>query len=231
MEIDEEESAGDNDEDTGDNGERLLPKRVLVFTSKKLLKLFEDNDGKSSVDGTFKAVLWKQMFVWMTRFGGFWLPVCWGWLPDKSLQSYKVFFHLVLEELKRRNIPLNTKELISDFELHILKSADEMLLGIVILGCFFHLSKAIWKKVQVSGFATQFAEQADFHKFVKSTLTLAHLPLEDIEKGMDYLKSFELSDEDCSKFKEEIFIPYIQKTWIGGPYPPNVWNCYGRSGR
>jgi hypothetical protein len=61
MEIDEEESAGDNDEDTGDNGERLLPKRVLVFTSKKLLKLFEDNDGKSSVDGTFKAI--RQIMV------------------------------------------------------------------------------------------------------------------------------------------------------------------------
>jgi hypothetical protein len=60
--------------------------------------------------------------------------------------------------------------LISDFELNILKSADEMLLGIVVLGCFFHLSKAIWKKVQVSGFATQFDEQEDFHKFVKNTI-------------------------------------------------------------
>ena len=104
-----------------------------------------------------------------------------------------------------------------------------MLLGIVILSFFFHLSKAIWKNVQVSEFATQFDERADFHKFVKSTIALAHLPLEDIEKGMDYLKSFELMDENCSKFKEEIFIPYIQKTWIDGPYPPSVWNCYGHS--
>ena len=80
----------------------------------------------------------EQMFVWMIRFGGFWIPLAWGWLPDKSLQSYKVFFYMMLEELKRRNIPLNIKELISDFELNILKSADEMLPGIIILGCFFH---------------------------------------------------------------------------------------------
>ena len=136
---------------------------------------------------------------------------------------------MMLEELKRRNIPLNIKELISDFELNIMKLADEMLPGIVILGCFFHLSKAIWKKVQVNGFATQFDEQPDFHKFVKSTLALAHLPLEDIEKGLEYLKAFEVSDENCAQFKDEIFLPYIENTWINGPYPPSVWNCSGRS--
>ena len=73
---------GDNahaeeEEDTPEDTERVLPKRVIVFTSPKLPKQFEENDGKSSVDGTFKAipVLWKQMFVWMIRFGGFWIPV------------------------------------------------------------------------------------------------------------------------------------------------------------
>ena len=59
---------------------------------------------------------------------------------------------MMLEELKRRNIPLNIKDLISDFKLNILK--------------------AIWKKVQVNGFATQFDEQPDFHRCVKSTLAL-----------------------------------------------------------
>ena len=159
----------------------------------------------------------------MIRFGGFWIPVAWGWLPVKSLQSNKVFFYMMLEELKRRNIPLNIKELISDFELNILKSADKMLPGIVILGCFFHLSKAIWKKVQVNGFAAQFDEQPDFHKFVKSTLALAHLPLEDIEKGLEYLKAFEVSDENCAQFKDEIFLPYVENTWINGLYPPSIW--------
>ena len=152
-----DDAQAEEDEDHPEDTERVLPKRVIIFTSPKLLKLFEENDGKSSVDGTFKAipVLWKQMFIWMIRFSGFWIPVAWGWLPDKSLQSYKVFFYMMLEELKRRNIPLNIKEFISDFELNILKSADEMLPGIFILGCFFHISKAIWKKVQVNGFASQ----------------------------------------------------------------------------
>ena len=51
------------------------------------------------------------------------------------------------------------------------------------------------KKVQVNGFATQFDEQPDFHKFVKSTLALSYLPLVDIEKGLEYLKA---SEENAS---------------------------------
>ena len=130
------------------------------------------------------------MFVWMIRFAGFWIPVVWGWLPDKNVQSYKVFFYMTLEELKRRKINMNIKEVISDYELNILKSADEILPGVKILGCFFHFSKAIWNQVQVGGFSTHFDDFPDFHKFIKSTYALAHLPLEDIEKGMEYLKAF-----------------------------------------
>ena len=33
---------------------QMKPKRVLVFTTPLLLKMFRDNDGSSSVDGTFK---------------------------------------------------------------------------------------------------------------------------------------------------------------------------------
>ena len=43
-----------------------LAKRVLAYTSKKLLQLFSKSK-RSSVDGTFKSCckLWKQQFVWM----------------------------------------------------------------------------------------------------------------------------------------------------------------------
>ena len=68
-----------------------LPKRVLAFTSIKLLKLFS-KCSRGSLDGTFKSSckLWKQQFVWMLKFNKRWIPVVWGWLPDKEEASYKV---------------------------------------------------------------------------------------------------------------------------------------------
>ena len=55
--------------------ERDLPKKVLIYTSKKLLKQLSLNK-KSSVDGTFKSSckLWTQQFIWMSKSKGFWIP-------------------------------------------------------------------------------------------------------------------------------------------------------------
>ena len=68
-----------------------LPKRVLAYSSERLLKLFSKNL-KSSMDGTFKSACthYGQSFIWMLKFCGHWIPVIHAWLPDKTEQSYKV---------------------------------------------------------------------------------------------------------------------------------------------
>jgi hypothetical protein len=57
----------------------------------------------------------------------------------------------VKDKLKDLDIALEIKSVISDFELAIIKSVDEML-GVEIDGCFFHFSKALKSKVDRSRF-------------------------------------------------------------------------------
>ena len=74
-----------------DISEKDLPKRVLAFSSIKLLKLFGKHL-KSSLDGTFKSAClhWGQSFIWMVKYYGHWIPAVQAWLPDKTEESYKV---------------------------------------------------------------------------------------------------------------------------------------------
>ena len=60
-----------------------LPKRVIAYSSERLLKLFGKNI-KSSIDGTFKSACshYTQSFVWMVKFCGHWIPVVHAWLPN-----------------------------------------------------------------------------------------------------------------------------------------------------
>ena len=71
------------------NSKNKKPKRVLVYTTKKLLKQLAKNL-KTSLDGTFKSCckLWGQSFIWVFKQRGYWVPVCWGWLPDKTELSF-----------------------------------------------------------------------------------------------------------------------------------------------
>ena len=54
---------------------------------------------------------------------------------------FQVFFYMVLQKLMELNIPFNVEEIITDFELSIHKSIDEMMPELDILGCFFPFYK------------------------------------------------------------------------------------------
>ena len=212
-----------------DVSEKDLPKRVLAYSSEKLLALFGKNL-KSSMDGTFKSACthYKQSFVWMVKFCGHWIPVVHAWLPDKTEESYKVLFLLVKNKLGDLGISMDIKSVISDFELSIIKSVDEML-QVKIEGCFFHFSKALKTKVDKSRFKTRYETDKQFQHFIRSCGALSHLPLSDIEKGLDAVDSaHDFEDEEALSFKA-YFLKYLRDFWFNGPFPPSTWNCWGRS--
>ena len=66
-----------NNKDSNDEPEepppagKYLPKRILAFTTRRLLQLFAKSI-RGSLDGTFKSCckLWCQQFVWMVKYNG-----------------------------------------------------------------------------------------------------------------------------------------------------------------
>ena len=226
----EEYNSEAQDIDTEDSVDKDLPKRVVAFTSPTLLKQLSKNL-KTSVDGTFKSScsLWTQQFIWMVKSQtGYWIPVVWGWLPDKTETSYRVFFLLVEKKMNELGLQLNVESVLADFELNILKAVDEMLQS-PILGCFFHYKTCIQRRVDRNGFKTRYQNDEKFNNFINELSALSHLPIDDIEEGLeDVNKRFEFDDEEAKTFKIDM-IRYMNDFWIHGCIPPRVWNTFGRS--
>ena len=97
----------------------------------------------------------------------------------------QVFLLLVIDKLEELGIPCDVASVISDFELNIIKSVDDIL-GVDIEGCFFHFSKVLKTKVDKKHFKTRYENDPEFQKFVKECGALAHLPLDDLEKGIKH---------------------------------------------
>ena len=233
---DYKDTSKDNNEDgddANDNNARRskkksTPKRVLIWTTKKLLRQLSKNL-KTSVDGTFKSCckLWGQSFIWMVKQRGYWVPVVWGWLPDKSEIYYKVFFLLVKQKMEDFGMGFSIESVISDFELNIMKAIDEMLL-VDILGCFFHLKKVFKYKVDKKGFKKIYDNDHHFRSFVNACSAIAHLPMENIELALDVIEEkFQFEDDKVKSFKS-YFMKFIRDYWINGCYPPQTWNCFSR---
>ena len=229
----EEIEASEAEENIGTGFENVidrdLPKRVLAYTSENLLKMLGKGH-KTSVDGTFKSSckLWAQQFIWMVKAKGYWIPVVWGWLPDKTEEIYKVFFHLVQKKMEDLGININIESVLCDFELNIMKSIDVML-KVPILGCFFHLKQCFQRKVSKNGFKSLYENDEFFNSFINQCSAISALPLEDIEEGLNHVeRKFVFEDERTDAFKKS-FLAYIRNFWIFGCLPPRVWNTFGRS--
>ena len=150
------------------------PKRVFVFTSVRLLGLLSVSK-KGSVDGTFKSSArdWYQLFILCVEYRGKFIPVAFGWLPDKKPISYFTFIVLVLLAFKEKEneilemygkSELKLRKIKCDYEVAIHKGLDMFTLS----GCYFHFSQAIWRKVMMSGLYVAYMQDKHWH-FFRST--------------------------------------------------------------
>ena len=211
------------------------PPRVLVFTTVMLLGLLAVCK-YGSVDGTFKSMTkkWKQLFVFMVDYKGTFVPVAFGWLPNKTTVSYHIFLLLVLSKFKAEKekigklfgrSTLKLKKIKLDFEISIHKAFEVLF---KLSGCYFHFSQAFWRKVQKGGVVVAYCQEKDFRDFVRSVVAIAFLPPNQIEAAVDELRAteFEINSpfiEKISKFKDD-FLDYLESTWIYGNYPMKLWN-------
>ena len=159
------------------------PKRVLVFTSVRLLGVLSVSK-KGSVDGTFKSSArdWYQLFILCVEYRGKFIPVAFGWLPDKKPISYFTFIVLVLLAFKEKEneilemygkSELKLRKIKCDYEVAIHKGLDMFTLS----GCYFHFSQAIWRKVMMSGLYVAYMQDKQFNRFVRMVMALAFLPI------------------------------------------------------
>lgn len=225
-------SFSSNESSTSDGKtESAKPKRIIAYSTKHLLKLF--NQRKSSGDGTFKIcpALWKQLYIVMIKFGNSWIPVCYALLPDKCKETYFAFFYMVRKQIREMKLAFNVQSMRSDFEVGEMKAAAAAW-EIVVKGCYYHFTQSGWRFVQNNGMASAYLSDTDqeFKLLVKCILSLPHVPVMDIESTLEILNTRDWNFEESPEkeaFKEKI-IGYIKEYWIHGVIPPQVWNCFHR---
>jgi hypothetical protein len=90
-----------------------------------------------TMDGTFAVApkLFTQLFTIGCIMNGFFLPLIYFLLPDKTMESYNVAFEMLT------GFGLNPKSIGCDFEAAIIGSAQEHFPQVSIWCCWFHLAQ------------------------------------------------------------------------------------------
>lgn len=128
------------------------------------------------------------------------VPLIFALLPNKKQKTYVTLYNLIKSEL-----PSWSPDIFHcDFELAAINALTEVFPNIQLKGCFYHWSRAMWKKAKAMGFN----KKKGHKRIIGLTAALPLLPEEEMEHGWEYVKA-ESQDLGMQKF-----INYIERFWL-----------------
>ena len=179
--------------------------RILMFsTNGNLRTLQEANDW--FCDGTFKVVptVFFQLFTIHALINNHMIPCVYALLPNKQSATYVK----LLRKLRELNPQLQPLTVMIDFELASRNALAEVFPGATIQGCFYHLSQAVYRKVQSVGLQNGYQNDANLSLHIRMLTALAFVPVDDV---LDYFEVL----TDAMPQEAEPIVDYFEDTYIG----------------
>ncbi len=165
----------------GDNKEIFLlydgasdANEIIIFASKTMLDQLATAK-HWMCDGTFKMApkLFYQLYTIHALKDNYLFPCVYILLTNKSKETYKKAFTI----LKQERPDLNPNTITTDFEKSAMGAFKCVFANIKTRGCFFHLSQAIWRKIQNLGLTNRYVNDNNCRLYCKLIAALEFIPL------------------------------------------------------
>lgn len=213
--------------------------RIIIFATDECLRYLAESD-EWYMDGNFTLAptFFQQLYVIRVQVRGIFITAVFCLLQNKSQKTYENVFNIILEKCANINLNPCPSILNIDFEKAVINAAKNILGNqIKIQGCFYHLCQSTHRKIQSLGLEKHYRENQFFSTFCRMLDGLAFLPVNDVPKGLLYLKS--IMPQEANELME-----YFDSTYIGGriinnnntrsniirrtpaAFPPSVWNVH-----
>ncbi|RWS22636.1 uncharacterized protein B4U80_00804 [Leptotrombidium deliense] len=155
------------------------------------------------------------------------VPVIYGLLPDRTVQTYIRMFHLIQQYCQTRNIVFNPQLFQIDYEVAAKKAIEEVFGMEKVRGCLFHFAQCVWRKVQENGLVVEYNANEDVNRMVRRLLALPLIPLEQIDNVW-----MEIHAEAPNTSSVHNLMDYMVKIWIGenAKFKRQMWNHHNNYG-
>ena len=212
----------------------VINRHFLFFTDDQLNLL--KNVDNIIIDATFKIVdgAHTQLFTIHAnikirgRAERVNCPLAYILMSGKHTQDYYDVMQKIVDILGGvQNI--KWEMVVSDYEKAMWKAIKKIFGNhIKHYGCWFHLTQAIFKKVQKLNLATEYFQKQNVYNLVRRFMCLAFLAGDDIKAVYEQMKTQYSVERAESRPVRDLF-KYINKFWIcGRSFSPEDWSLYDR---
>jgi hypothetical protein len=111
------------------------------------------------------------------------VPCAYILMSSKTSFLYKKIFRFI-----RRQIVEDPQFIFCDFEIGLINSLKKIFKNSTVKGCYVHLCRIIWRRVQVFGYKKKYLTDVGFNKKIKLIGAMAYLHPEHIVTVFDDVK-------------------------------------------
>ena len=206
--------------------------RILFFGSPDAVSLLEQSADWFG-DGTFKTVpeIFYQLYTIHALVANNVFPCIYALLPNKTQATYDRLFR----EISNITNGTSPSSILMDFEKGALNAFEAIHPNTDATGCFFHLCKNIWRRVQGAGLQQRYQDDDEFSLFVRMIMALAFVPVVDLETAFDDLfieirNNFNNDMDDVLNYFEDTYIGRQRRNGRDNPmFAQELWNMYNRT--
>lgn len=176
------------------------------------------------MDGTFKLVRhpFKQLLTVnaFVRSGEYakQVPLVFVLMANKKEKDYKKVLKKIIELLPSKPA---IKQVTIDFEKALWAAFRTVLPAISIMGCVFHWTQAVWRKVQELGLQRAYSEDDAVYKYIRKLMALPFLPHRQISR------MFLRLEVQAQTEPLQNLVAYIRRKWIESTvFLPKNWSVH-----
>ena len=209
--------------------------RHLVFATTRQLK-FMRKIKRWYMDATFHVV--PSPFYQLFSVHGFirrkkaikQVPLAFVLMSKKSGKDYRAVFaslsSLAKQSSSSPNAPLKLTEIVVDFERAVWTAAQTVFPNVKIMGCAFHWSQCLFKRLKKLGLAPLYVENRETRFAIRQLMSLNLLPADKIRPAF-YNIAEQVQTVEMGKFCD-----YIETNWITSKiWPPITWSVFCQTTR
>jgi len=140
------------------------------------------------MEGTFNIapLLFTQLYLNHVPLGESAVICVYAFLPNKYQSTYEELFTATQDRCTELGFQADPKIITLDFEQAVINAVMSSFGPQVnVHGCFYHLTQAIWRKIQTLGLVQRYREEEEVKLFCGMLDGLAFLP-EGLEPLLDY---------------------------------------------
>ncbi|XP_068762327.1 uncharacterized protein [Montipora capricornis] len=146
------------------------------------------------------------------------VPLVFVPMSGRKKKDYRKVLKTILDLLP---IAPDVQQVTLDFEKAMWAALRMILPDVQIKGCVFHLTQALWRKIQELGLQQQYISDKGTYAYLRKIMALAFLPESEITP------MFEMLRQEASTAPLQQFVEYVADIWIyGNTWPPSSWSIF-----